>query len=572
MNLSLIKQIMAGVSAIAVLGACSATSGSHLRGNHGGMSSVAQMYGDYLSASYANGVGDAQARSQFYSSAFARRPSDLKLGRKAMVAALTAGDGVLSRTLAIEVYALDARDALARSILGAHAFSRKKYEQAADYLGDEPSVSGYDDLNALVRGWAQVAQGESEAALDTFSHMGGKYFQLFGDLQKAKLYAEQGDVEQAETYFAQIDDIGLSTIESLLSQVRFYLAQGKKDKAEALLDVFADKNGGALTGPVRVYIDALANGDTVATQLTPAQSASRALTEPAFGVFAVQKQYEPAEVFLRLALELDPENDKARLFLGNVLENTERTEAAKAEYNALGVSSPYTVSARLSEANLLFAEDKDKEAIAVLERIHASHPSRVTQESIGRAYLIMEDYAGALPHYDTLIAEMTDEELIDNPQVRYLRGICLERLDRWQDAVAEFEFVLKHQPENADALNYLGYTWVDKGVELTKAFGMIRKAVELEPKSGAIIDSLGWAHYKMGQYGQARIKLEDAVERAPSSATVVDHLGDVYWKVGRKREAEYQWRRAVDLDPTDKERRVLKAKLKGGLEAGKSVE
>ena len=162
--------------------------------------------------------------------------------------------------------------------------------------------------------------------------------------------------------------------------------------------------------------------------------------------------------------------------------------------------------------------------------------------------------------------------MIKNPTSRYIRGICLERLDRCQEAVVDFEFVLKHQPENSDALNYLGYTWVDKGVKLTKAFNMIRKAEALEPQSGAITDSLGWAHYKLGQYGQARVKLEDAVEYSPTSATIVDHLGDVYWKLGRIREAGYQWQRALTLDPTDKEVRVIKAKLKGGLGAGRGVE
>ncbi len=121
-------------------------------------------------------------------------------------------------------------------------------------------------------------------------------------------------------------------------------------------------------------------------------------------------------------------------------------------------------------------------------------------------------------------------------------------------------------------LNYLGYTWVDKGVKLTQAFDMIRKAVRLEPESGAIIDSLGWAHYKLGQYSEARIQLEDAAQYSPTSATIIDHLGDVYWRLGRIREAGYQWNRALTLDPTDKEIVSLKAKLNGGLGAADSVQ
>jgi tetratricopeptide (TPR) repeat protein len=138
---------------------------------------------------------------------------------------------------------------------------------------------------------------------------------------------------------------------------------------------------------------------------------------------------------------------------------------------------------------------------------------------------------------------------------------------QWDKAVADFRRVLEIDPENPDALNYLGYTWVDRGENLTEAFEMIRKAVRLEPESGAITDSLGWAHYKLGQYDEAKIHLEKAVVLTPASATIVDHLGDVYWKLGRFREAGYQWERALDFDPTDEEEIAIRRKLEGGLDA-----
>ena len=120
-------------------------------------------------------------------------------------------------------------------------------------------------------------------------------------------------------------------------------------------------------------------------------------------------------------------------------------------------------------------------------------------------------------------------------------------------------------PDDVETLNYLGYTWVDRGENLTQAFEMIRKAVAAEPESGAIVDSLGWAHYKLGQYQEAKNKLEDAVALSPSSATIIDHLGDVYWKLGRKREAGFQWKRALEFDPTDEEKVTIAKKLKSGL-------
>lgn len=557
-------------TAFAVLTSCTtSTSPSYSGGSD--RSQSATMYGDYLAASYASYVNDADARSNFFSRAFARQPGDLVLGRKSMAAALNSGNYPLARALAIEVSNLDENDGLSRTILGSHALAKGQYSKALNILGESKGSPAIDDVNSMMRGWAQYGLGDTKAAQTVFQNMrGGKYFELLGTLQSAKLNSSAGNFEAADTAFAEINEVGISAIETILSQSRSYVKRGAPDKALEKLQNFAKDSGGAVTGPARIFLDALEKGETIETDLTPAQQASRALTEPAFGYYGQQRQYEAAELFLRTALELDPKNDKARLFLGSVLEDVERQDDAAEQYAMIAQDSPYTVSARLSEANIKFDADEDKAGISILENIYKTHPSRVTKESIGRAYLIMEDYGKALPYYEALIADMTSEELEENPQARYLRGICLERLGRWEEAVGDFEFVLKHQPDNADALNYLGYTWVDKGVNLNRAFEMIRKAVELEPKSGAIIDSLGWAHYKLGQYSEARLKLEDAVERSPNSATIIDHLGDVYWKLGRHREAGYQWKRALDFEPTEEELKSIKAKLKGGLSAAPS--
>ena len=214
-----------------------------------------------------------------------------------------------------------------------------------------------------------------------------------------------------------------------------------------------------------------------------------------------------------------------------------------------------------------FSNEEDDKAIKVLEEVNTTHPSFITREALGRARLIRENYAEALPMYETLVNSMSEEELKANTQPLYFRGICYERKKQWSKAEADFKRVLAFEPDNADALNYLGYTWVDRGENLTEAFDMIRKAVELEPNSGAITDSLGWAHYKLGQYQEAKKQLEDAVALSPSSATIIDHLGDVYWKLGRFREAGYQWERALEFDPTDEERANIKLKLKGQFDA-----
>lgn len=551
-----------------VLSGCATTMGESSADRGQTLSPKAQLYADYVSARYAIELNDAAARSEYFSKAFARRPQDIELGQMALASAINNGESALARVLSIEILGLDKTEGSARAVLGANALAKGRYHKAIEYLTEANSGIGMENFKSMMRGWAQVGLDDTDSAISTFDSIdGGKYFELLGKMQSAIVNVQKGEMEQAAKTFADIDKVNLAPIESTLAQARGFMMRGEKDKALKVLNAYADANGGALTGPIRYYLDAINAGKTLQWKLTPAQSASRALTEPAFRFYGAQQQYETAETFLRIALLLDPNNDKARLFLGTVLEQVDRDDDAMTQYALLGSHSPFSVSARLSEADILFSKDKNEAGIKVLNAIQKTHPSRVTQSSLGRAYLILEDYEKALPYYEALIADMSEKELQENPQVKYLRGICLERLGRWEEAVADFEYVLKYKPDNADALNYLGYTWVDKGVNLTKAFGMIEKAVELEPKSGAIIDSLGWAHYKLGRYSQARINLEEAAERSPTSATIIDHLGDVYWKLGRRKEAGYQWERAATLDPTEKELKAIKTKIKVGLSA-----
>ena len=147
----------------------------------------------------------------------------------------------------------------------------------------------------------------------------------------------------------------------------------------------------------------------------------------------------------------------------------------------------------------------------------------------------------------------------------YSRGITYERTQRWPKAEADFLFALELQPEQPFVLNYLGYSWVDQGLNLDQAKDMLHRAVEARPEDGFIVDSLGWVYYRLGDIDQAVEHLERAVELQPGDPVINDHLGDAYWRVGREREANFQWRRALTLDPEDDLIETIREKLESGL-------
>jgi len=527
----------------------------------------AALLGDYLAGAYANLLDDSKAREKYYSRAFEANPTNINIGRRAITSALTAGDFEKARDLAKDVYDVDETESMAQAILSVDAFSRGKNKKAKKYLDPNSADITMGIIMALTNGWNEYELGNEEKARDAFQLQASRpYFGELSKLQIANLEALEGNKSAANDAFEALKDTTQSTVETALATARYYANSGQEDKALERLEAYIDETG-LESGPLKAYSEKLRQGEKIDEPLGPKAQLSRALTDPSYEFFLRNRAPDAAEVYLRLALHIDPENEKAQLWLASLLERTERSDEAMKIYQSFPESSSYVVSARLSEANIYFDREEDEKALNVLEDVNQGHESFVTREALCRARLIREKYEDALPIYTAIIESMSEAEIEKNTQPLYFRGIIYERLDQWQKAEIDFLRVLKIEPENADALNYLGYTWVDRGENLERAFEMIHKAVELEPESGAIIDSLGWAHYKLGQYDEAKVQLEKAVELSPASATIVDHLGDVYWKVGRYREAGYQWERALLYDPTDEERETIEAKLKSGLSA-----
>ena len=147
----------------------------------------------------------------------------------------------------------------------------------------------------------------------------------------------------------------------------------------------------------------------------------------------------------------------------------------------------------------------------------------------------------------------------------YARGIAYERTKRWPQAEADLLKALELEPEQPFVLNYLGYSWVDQGLNLDRAKAMLHRAVELRPEDGFIVDSLGWAYFRLGEHDKAVTYLERAVELEPGDPVINDHLGDGYWRVGRMREARFQWQRALTFEPEPELATVIQDKLVNGL-------
>lgn len=274
---------------------------------------------------------------------------------------------------------------------------------------------------------------------------------------------------------------------------------------------------------------------------------------------------QTAAMFVRLALHLNPDFPLARLLLGQLLANQDRHDEALQAFQSIADTPGLGLVAGLSQADSLLAADRGDEAITTLRKVAQTWPDRATPLiDLGDVLRRKERFREAAEAYTEALDRLGPPRPRHWP-VLFGRGVAYERLKEWPKAEADFQTALVLSPDQPFVLNYLGYSWVDQGINIEAAKQMIETAVAQRPKDGYIIDSLGWAHFRLGEFEKAVDVLEGAVRESPDDATINDHLGDAYWRVGRRLEARYQWRRALGLSEDPDLSQAIKTKLADGL-------
>ncbi|HTN63418.1 MAG TPA: tetratricopeptide repeat protein, partial [Devosia sp.] len=255
------------------------------------------------------------------------------------------------------------------------------------------------------------------------------------------------------------------------------------------------------------------------------------------------------------------------LALGQLLDQASQNKAANVVYDGIPATSPMKPTAVVRFAQNLDTMGDRPEALRRLGNIVATRPNDLDAVSVlGDLLRYDAQYGKAIDAYTKALAISGGEKPADW-RFYYVRGIAYERAKEWPEAEADFLKALKLNPDQPQVLNYLGYSWIDQDMHLKQALEMIQKAVAAMPQDGYIVDSLGWAFYKLGRVGEAVSTLEQAVQLLPNDPEINDHLGDAYWKAGRELEARFQWRIAASVDTVGNVKDRTVPKLANGLTA-----
>jgi len=570
-NRKLLRALALSVALVAPLGAAQAKQDATPAKEAATPVRVNSLSGAYLAARVAEVDNDLSAAISYYQRALSFDPGDQALKQSLLVALIANGEFDKALPYAEELKQVPEVERFSRVALAIDAFRKKDFAKAEFWL----KLALESDLDRLITGlmtaWAKSGGGDGPAALKQVADMKGPpWFELFVNYHKALIAEQQGDREAAlaayETIMGNVSAAGAAPetfVRAAEAYAGYMARQGDKKAALDVLGQAEELYSG------RVQLTALRqkieSGATIAPLVaTPVDGASEVLLN--LGSALNRGGGESfVRLYLRMALALRPDSDSALIQLASVAEQMQNPGEAIALYERIPHDSSVWRVAELQLGLNLADLKREDEAITHLKKALDRDPSDMRAYlALGGVYQVKKDYRAAADIYDRAAARL-EKPTRNDWNVFYQRGIAYERLKEWDRAEPNFQKALELYPDQPQVLNYLGYSWVDMNIKLDEGLELIRRAVELRPSDGYIVDSLGWAYYRLGRYEEAVTELERAVSLMPGDPVLNDHLGDAYWRVGRKLEAGFQWSHARDLDPEPDVMAAAVKKLVEGL-------
>jgi tetratricopeptide (TPR) repeat protein len=525
--------------------------------------------GRYLAARVAEQDHDFENGATQLDLALAQTPNDPELIYSAFRLRLYAGRFDAAILLAPQVLIAKPGDGFANLAMAIQQIKKGDFRQAEAQLGRIGSENQLGPLKDFVTAWLKAGQKDFAGARQILSKLkpaananGNERAEAPSLIIDAQIDEMAGDRAAAEAKYrraATLDPSGLRIVVCVADGLK---RLGKGSDAQAMLKAYGEKFGGSV-----VMDGLLAANAPMPKPPGPAAGIADILFDIA-GILSADPRGQRADlalIFGELAVELKPDHDFAWLLISGVYEQWQILPKAVSALGKIGPISPLYWQARLRMAALDAQDEHFDKAVAQLKVLVAEKPDRIDAAlTLADLYRGKERFADAVTAYDTAVSRLKSADERYWP-IYFGRGISLERTKNWPKAEADMKKALELSPDQPYVLNYLGYSWIDQGVNLDEGMKMLKRATELRPDDGAVTDSVGWAYYRLGQFDTAVEWLERASEQKGDDATVVEHLGDAYWHVGRKREARFEWERALNQKPDKDRLPVILDKLANGL-------
>lgn len=520
-------------------------------------------YGDYLAGRAAKFRGDSVNSARFMMSAARGAPEIGFLRERAFTSALMAGMMPEAAEMApTGPETLGSLRSLAGVVRTVHAFARGQTEAARTFAADTEAVVPYAASYQILLPLVLAEAKDWDGAIKATEVEGDVGVRVFNAAHRVAILEAAGRIEEADQGFQKLAGPNSPmAVYYLGAYAEFLERQGRFKDAEALY-----RRGLALAPKDQDFQAAL-------VRVLNHGTAPRAKTFQALAAFSYtnaasleinQRRPELGLTYLRMALDLDPKNTRALALTGDIMAGGGDFSAARDLWGQIPPSAPEFLPSRVNMVISYRAENQMEEALGSATETYAQSPLDQGALILKTDLLCeMERPGEALKDISAFEARPKSEAL--NARALYVKGTCLHKSGEWPAAEAAFQKALALSPNDVAALNYLGYYWVDQGGRVKEGMKLIERAHALRPDSPAILDSLGWCHYRLGNYVKALSLIEESIALDATDPEVNDHLGDVYWRLGRRTEARFQWARVLTLNPAAQKKQEIAQKLKSGL-------
>ncbi|HEY8194185.1 MAG TPA: tetratricopeptide repeat protein [Hyphomicrobium sp.] len=523
--------------------------------------------GNYLAGRFARSAQDTQDAADFYGRALEHDPSNDVLLEQAFQMETMSGNWPKAIPLAEQLASTHESHRMSQFLLGVTSFKATDYAKAEDHFKAASENPIGELTSAIALGWTRLAAGDADGALKAVDlPKQPDWAQFYLRYHRALIADLAGRKAVAAAAYQKMFRQDSRTLRTALAYAQHAAHYGDFKLARQIMREQLSKTKGDPHPLAKDMLDRINKREKTALLVA---SPTEGMAELFYGLgeaLTGEGGVSLGVIYLQLALDAKPDHAFALAALANTQESAKRYEDAIATYDKIPQGTPLQSAIDIRKAFNLNSLDRTDEAKAILERLADKNPKDVRPlEALGNILRARKDYADAVKYFTRAISVLGKKD----PRYwgyYYARGTSYERLKNWPAAEADLKKALALAPDQPLVLNYLGYSWIDQGKNLKEGMRLIEKAVQLKPDDGYIVDSLGWAHYRQGNYKEAVRFLERAVEIKPEDPTLNDHLGDAFWKVGREREARFQWSQALSLNPEPEDVDKIKAKLERGLD------
>ncbi|MBX7147245.1 MAG: tetratricopeptide repeat protein [Alphaproteobacteria bacterium] len=530
--------------------------------------------GQYLLGQHAIVIGDIDTALRALDLALSQDPNNGNLLKSLLNLSLQKSDFDKALTYAKKLQKLSIPSDIGNLLLALKEFKSNNPTKSLEFLKSKGDTKFIEKISPFLQTWINIDKSKDkknlyldlEQKLLSFNSVNDKKEDdEFIPFQLGLLADVLNQNDQAYDYYGKFLKFMKQPPVRMIEIIgNFYQRYNKTNEAEELYKKATTLNPQSLMAAT--FKKRLAGGKNIDPVITNAQEG---LAETLFYLAALlsvtNNNQEASVIMAELSLFIKPQVAHTQFLLGELFRSQELYNEALKYYRSVGSNSIFSTVSQISTAQILDKMGKTDEAIALLEKFLNTNPGEIDVAMVlGEILSNQKLYQQAINAYNKAISQI-NTPLIGHWNIFYARGIAYERNKQWDKAEEDLQKALVLNPEEPLILNYLGYSWVDRGENLDKALAMLKKAVELDPNNGYIIDSLGWAFFRLKNWEEATKYLEKATELSPSDPTINDHLGDAYWKASRLNEAKFQWQRALLFKPENDQIVLIQKKLQEGI-------